>query len=361
MFWVLKQWRKCSSVERKMATKQKTKKNLPLILSTFGAVVIFFILCWYAYSYYHQQNNINNIIHIKADTSPIKVLPDDPGGMKVEHKDKNIYGRIIGAEEKIPAKVKIIEDVDQTSKEEIIEMATRQSKDGLESQNSGSDYQITSIGHNVRANDKLGSLIEDISSEVEGSDKKAKEYVSPKSLEQTLLEQTNDKAEENEENTNVEPSSFEIKKQVSENVAKLSRIRVFKKPEIKVNLAGFDNAKVTIESDKNTGKRKTKIKLADVPKSMKKSSSNLVRKTGAGYYVQISSHTSMADLEDAWNDFKRKYSSFVANSSRNVTNASVSGKKYFRLSFGPFSSKNTASLKCGALKQKGKDCLIKKY
>ena len=40
---------------------------------------------------------------VKAEPGPIKVKPDDPGGLKVPHKDKSIYERFEGQRKVVPA------------------------------------------------------------------------------------------------------------------------------------------------------------------------------------------------------------------------------------------------------------------
>jgi cell division septation protein DedD len=40
---------------------------------------------------------------VKAEPGPVKVKPDDPGGLKVPHKDKSIYERFEGQRKVVPA------------------------------------------------------------------------------------------------------------------------------------------------------------------------------------------------------------------------------------------------------------------
>ena len=56
----------------------------------------FIYLAWHSYA--TQVSNINeaDLPLIKAPHDPIKVRPDDPGGLKIDHKDKEIYDHISG-------------------------------------------------------------------------------------------------------------------------------------------------------------------------------------------------------------------------------------------------------------------------
>jgi hypothetical protein len=62
----------------------------------WGAAVLSVLICagliWYAL----QVRNQRLVITVPADTEPYKILPADPGGMKVPHRDKRIYGAAVG-------------------------------------------------------------------------------------------------------------------------------------------------------------------------------------------------------------------------------------------------------------------------
>lgn len=69
----------------------KTKIIIGLV-----AAIFFIYLAWYSYSTQVANLNETDLPVIKAPSSPIKVKPDDPGGLKIEHKDKEIYDHISG-------------------------------------------------------------------------------------------------------------------------------------------------------------------------------------------------------------------------------------------------------------------------
>lgn len=69
----------------------KTKITIGLIAAGF-----FIYLAWHSYSTQVANFDEASLPIIKAPSSPIKVKPDDPGGLKIEHKDKEIYDHMSG-------------------------------------------------------------------------------------------------------------------------------------------------------------------------------------------------------------------------------------------------------------------------
>ncbi|MEQ9115748.1 MAG: hypothetical protein RLN62_03025 [Rickettsiales bacterium] len=56
----------------------------------------FIYLAWYSYNTQISNISESELPLIKAPTEPVKYKPEDPGGLKIEHKDKEIYDHISG-------------------------------------------------------------------------------------------------------------------------------------------------------------------------------------------------------------------------------------------------------------------------
>lgn len=65
--------------------------NWMLAVVLLLAVAGFFSLAWYAYQTGSQQTDNGEVVVIKADPSPVKEKPKDPGGMTFPHQEKTIY------------------------------------------------------------------------------------------------------------------------------------------------------------------------------------------------------------------------------------------------------------------------------
>ena len=59
----------------------------------------FVALAWYAYQSGSESVDPNDIPVIEADSSPVKISPENPGGESFPHQDKTIYNTISGAHE----------------------------------------------------------------------------------------------------------------------------------------------------------------------------------------------------------------------------------------------------------------------
>tara|TARA_B100001123_G_scaffold412340_1_gene509514 strand:- start:1294 stop:2181 length:888 start_codon:yes stop_codon:yes gene_type:complete len=58
----------------------------------FIVVAVYAGSVWYAYDLGLRRGTAQLIPFIKADASPTKLAPEDPGGLKVPHQDKLVYG-----------------------------------------------------------------------------------------------------------------------------------------------------------------------------------------------------------------------------------------------------------------------------
>jgi hypothetical protein len=81
-------------------------------------VIAFIYLAWYSYSTQISNINETDLPIITSPTTPIKVKPDDPGGLKIEHKDKEIYDHING--KKLNVNERIVRNNDQPATHEKI-------------------------------------------------------------------------------------------------------------------------------------------------------------------------------------------------------------------------------------------------
>jgi hypothetical protein len=72
------------------------------------AVAGFFGLAWYAYKGGDQVVDENQVELVKADTTPIKEAPANPGGMQIPNQDKTVYSLINGDQAQKPVAERIL-------------------------------------------------------------------------------------------------------------------------------------------------------------------------------------------------------------------------------------------------------------
>ena len=72
----------------------------------------FFALAWYAYKSGETVDE-NSVEIVKADKTPIKEVPTNPGGMQIPNQDKTVYGLINGGKTEKPIAERILPAVEE--------------------------------------------------------------------------------------------------------------------------------------------------------------------------------------------------------------------------------------------------------
>ncbi len=304
--------------------EEQKSGSILLPLFAFVALGLFLTLCWYAYNYYINSQKADGVYYIKADKSAFKVKPTEPGGMEISNQDKQIFNAMKGDSENIDGEVNIVEN----SQEEVVKInLPDENKSNLEDGGlvSAVESEVKKIENNLDEKDK--KKLEVIQKENEKLINEAKQIAEAKPNQDIKL----------------------IEQKQTEEISKKEIVQ--EKVETKIN-AEKKVESISNSEDSSTGVNKTTIAL-------KSSSKEAVG--GKGFYVQISSHRSISDLENGWNRFLKKIPNGNDGKAKNISEAMVNGAKYFRLSFGPYTQKSEAVSKCTALKSKGQDCLIQVY
>ncbi|MDX1949025.1 MAG: SPOR domain-containing protein [Rickettsiales bacterium] len=302
--------------------EEQKSGSILLPLFAFVALGLFLTLCWYAYSYYINSQKSDGVYYIKADKSAFKVKPEDQGGMEISNQDKQIFNAMKGASENIDESLNVVE----TGGEDIVKI-------NLPDEN------------NKKTED--GGLVSAVESEA-------------KKIESNLDEKAKEKLEivqkENEKLIKEAEKIIDVQKEIKlidQQSAPKESIGDSMEKDLKAEVSAEKKVEsVSKTQDKNTGVNKTTIALK---------SSNKEVVGGKGFYVQISSHKSVADLEAGWGRFLKKFPNGNDGKGKNISEAIVNGSKYYRLSFGPYKDKPSAVSKCVSLKAKGQDCLIQVY
>jgi cell division septation protein DedD len=73
--------------------RSQRRRLLAPILAVVG-LMVFFAIVWFAWSSSQTTTGEGGMPLIKADNAPVKMRPEQPGGMAVPHQDKLIYDRL---------------------------------------------------------------------------------------------------------------------------------------------------------------------------------------------------------------------------------------------------------------------------
>ncbi len=357
-------------------------RGSPAVLPVFAfiALGLFLTLCWYAYNYYIDNQKGDGVYYIKADKSPFKVQPENPGGMQVENQDKQIFNAMVGSAEKLDGQINVVEGEEGVEdKVSVTASVAEDAEAKIELPGSNPDNSVTkAISKGEKDSNKVIETAKETKKEIDQKAQKllaetAKSADEIKKIQEqakkAVAEATGDKkvadhvkvVEQNAQKQ-VEKSAKIKQEQAKADVSEKAEQVAAKKAETKA--APKNIAKVVSKVDEKTGASTTTVSLK-TPKSMSNiatSAKGGAASAGAkGFYVQISSHRTMSELEGAWKKFSGKFSSVSSGASKNVSEADVKGVKYYRLSFGPYTSRSAAAEKCQSLKAQKQDCLVMGY
>jgi cell division septation protein DedD len=99
-----------SEAEEKLHSSWNIKIMVSLIVL---AVVGFVSYALYSDKIAISRNNNGEVPLIKADTTPIRERPEDPGGMYIANRDKNIYEAISSSSKKLPKVIRLLPEPEE--------------------------------------------------------------------------------------------------------------------------------------------------------------------------------------------------------------------------------------------------------
>ncbi len=294
------------------------------LLGTGLAVIIvagFGIGIWYAYDQGFKKGVQLAPPIIKADPSPVKEKPEDPGGMEIPHQDKNVFN-VLNAEK---------EDVGILNADPAPETPV---KDPAPVEISEDEKPASSlIGKAENLMKKAEEKASDVANAVE---KKAEEVNS--AVEQKVEEVA--KATESAA-TSAKEKVEDVAKEVTTKAAAVTGAADTKsepKPETKVEKA--------IEAEKEA----KKVAVA-VPKEP--------AIKGPAYRVQLGAFRSTDAAEKAWLDLQKKHDVLLQGLPHKVQSVEITGKGvFYRLQAGAYADRGGASELCSNLKKVKQDCLV---
>jgi len=272
----------------------------------FGAAVAvvvvtgFGIGIWYAYDQGVKKGVQLAPPIIKADNTPVKEKPEDPGGMDIPHQDKAVF-EVMKAEKEEEKVEKLMAAPEEVVREaapvDIPENAPKVAISGVK-----------------KAETLMSKPAEAAKEAVAAAEKKAEDIAAPVA---------------------------------KEKIAALKAAEADKAPE-KLNPA---NAAEKIEPAADTT-----VALKSATKATPKAGSN-----SAAYRVQLGAFRSSDAAEKAWLDLQKKHEELLQGIAHKVQSVEIKGKGVFhRLQAGEFVQKASANGLCSKLKAQKQDCLIAK-
>jgi cell division septation protein DedD len=342
-------------------TGSKFADGLLMPIIAVGAVFLFIVLSFYAYDSVMKNKTNNQIVVLDGDESSFKVEPKDPGGMQVQHKDKEVFNTVSGTQETIDEESLNIQQQEQPISKEEISGSEENKNIQLPSQVGEKSVFVIKPKEAPKFNESLvvnkdSQIIEMAENQTQNAIEEVKKQAEKQA--ENIIEESSDKLEEDVNIISDEVVGLNPQNNIKDKeIDKIVEVKKSENNEVK--------AEVTKVKDNTTGENKTVVMFKDKPKSMggaeSKQAAPKADSQKDSYYVQVSSHTSAAEAKVAWGKISSKYKAETSGFKNNITEAEVGGKTFYRLSFGPFADRASASTSCGILKAKGQDCIIQKY
>lgn len=284
---------------------------------------------------------------IQADARPFKVIPDDPGGMAIPHRDSTVFSSLRSSGLNDEDRVENLFDEEEAEEP----MPRSQLFAGLNTEEDLNEID-PSAGTEELLNEGLGeeeSLFGDMKEEASGDFAATREDIRDRA--EQAIEDTEDTLEK------VELVLPETKKEVP---------MIKAEPALKIDSApAMEEAKVEPKPEpkpavKPAAPKPVEQKFAALKDAPKTDMVTGQEKTSSGtHYVQIGAVKSAAAAESGWGSYQKEYSPVLTGLDHRIQRADLGAKGvYFRIQAGPM-SKEKASDVCSRIKsQKPGGCLI---
>lgn len=310
-------------------------------LANIGPKAAFFIVLialsfmigvvWKLYVGANSREAGQNVPIVRADDTPYKIIPDDPGGMEIPNKDSTLFSSLQG------------DDEDERQVENLLAADENEEPMPRSQLFAGLNTEATPDLH---AEAQQTPLDEPLDSDEERILEQAKE------AEAIVEDIVDDGVEAIEVEGNREEKAETVERLVEETDKSVM-------PSVPASTATEDSSESNVKLDLLPEPEKAK----PAPKPEAKTTTNTTTTVPAAgdYYVQLASVTSRMGAESEWKKLKSKYSSQLAGYSHRVETADLGARgTFYRIQAGPV-SKAQANETCNAIKRIDPNgCLVKK-
>jgi hypothetical protein len=336
---------------------------------------------------------------IRADKDPVKVLPENPGGVTVPNQDKAVYDRVAGgsgASTGQPALVNSAEEpvdvVQRTLDPEILPLEGRadfseKSEERLSAETSGEDVATNVTAAPVVSPRKVRTMIvkpdgsivarEVVEPETAPAVEAAQTEVSP----ETAIDPTEQVAQTAETAETAEQPAAEAVETVVEQAAEtetpategtVAPVRVVTTQPIRpvanapvpqgrpadqpVNVVGTVTQAGRVDAAPAAPQP---VAVASAPAAAAPAAvaSAPVANPG-GYYVQIASQPTVEGAQSSWGTLSSRYSSVLGGQSVDIQRADIPGKGVFHRVRVPAGTRDQANALCSRYKAAGGSCFV---
>ncbi|MCB2081103.1 MAG: SPOR domain-containing protein [Rickettsiales bacterium] len=379
--------------QEEISEKTKLQRVVPAILMVSTAVVVA-TLGWFAYKERQQPVDMASLPVIKADPTPMKKKPEDPGGMEIPNRDKQVYSVISGEEiaqaapaakapEELipPAEEPIARDLlkeaagDNASVDRPLpglpDIPEPEEPIGLDEE----EYVVTETAGNAQktaneAEKALNQAVTDIPMPVEPAP--IKKEVTQETVKTPAEEAEEAKAPVKElakveaptpapavKQESIQKAETEPAKKPEPKPAPVKKAELVPAPPVEVKKVEVIKPKAEPEVKlvaKTENKPAVKTEVADAPLNIQTLPASMARK---GFKVQLGSFRDMASLRTGWNNIQKRHPKQMGGLVQTVEKIVLPGKgTFYRLQAGFIAREADARQLCKALISRKQGCLV---
>lgn len=319
----------------------------------FHLIVPVFAICivaalsygWYQRHYANTETSaVDKIPFIRKENAPIRIKPDDPGGMYIANQDKKVYDVISSRKEQqaLPSVTRIIPSPEEPISRKDIVSTNQPDQEQV-------DLVLEEMAKNIsemkqRIDTRKNTVILDEQKQTDTIDNDA---ANDNEIKVYFLNSEEDEIKENKEITT--NSTIDSSSQTHTTIA-----------------AKTDDDKIIRQKaiEKKQPVTTTKIIVLHpkpVPKDKPETSTLEENTSTESTMLQLGAYRSSKDVDVAWQSLKKQFPQLLSNVNYKVERADLGSKGvFFRLKAGPFSSKTKARSVCNQLREKKQGCLFVK-
>lgn len=336
------------------------------------AIAGFFGLAWYAYKSGGEITDEKDAELILADTSPVKEVPENPGGMQIPNQDKSVYSLVGGKQEDAKVAEHIIQSPEApVSRNEEADSDTWMSDQVKEKLKIAGEQKASPAAGEAKAEAKpVEAKSEKPAEGVTETNAKAKQFEPAKEKEAAAK---HEKASgeikelklagipENKPEAGPKPVPVDQKKPEAEAAAKPEAKPADAHKDEKPVDVKKEESKAPVAEEKAPGENKAeapKEAAAEEEKPAEQKKTAKAAATGSAR-AQLGAYKSEAEAEGQWKKIVKKFASEVRGKEHYVVRVDLGAKGvFYRLQVGSFASPKDAESFCVDLVSEGQSCIM---
>lgn len=347
------------TVAEAQSRRSMTRNRLGGIVIGFSiAAVMMGAAFWWGFELGRQAMDDAPLQIIRADTTPIKVPPQDPGGLQVPHQDKLVLKRKQVDTSQVTEKQGTIRSGPEEPLTPPVEskLPAHSRTDADAANKSPLSKTTDETGPMEQSAETAPTTAKKLPAEQVADEGKSSEMLErPVKSEASIKPEVSDLRKPPNSIITLKKTPVESGNTVKGTDASVKLVKKMDSPtqevsleNTKVNQAQESSKKVAVVGDSVTPGNSDTTKIESAPAPSKKA-----------YHVQLASYRNRDNAVSGWSVLKRRYDSLLGNLNSRIVEVNLPKKGvFYRLQAGPLPSAKAARLLCEKIIVQSQGCLV---